>query len=383
VSLPQFILANIERILQRWEDFARSLEPGRTLGITALRNDAERMLRFIAADMQTPQSVREQFDKSVGQGAESTDAERNAGRDHGVARATDNFNLMELVSEYRALRSTVTSLWLAETAPSPETALELVRFGEAIDQVLAESVDHFTSKIDKEADLFTASIGHDLRNPLNAIAMAGLLLNASDTLDPRARSAIAQIQLSVGRIENMLQQLGDFTRVRLGAMIGYDRRQTDVADVCRRIVAEIQTSHPGRRLSLRHEGDMSAMVDPSRIGELLSNVIGNAVQHGSSDGEVAVHGYAHGDDVLVDVHNAGPPIPPDQIKLLFEPMRRGRTTRAREPGSLGLGLYIARTIAVAHGGDIQVVSNTSGTTFRTMLPRHGQPSAGIPPVFLT
>jgi len=98
---------------------------------------------------------------------------------------------------------------------------------------------------------------------------------------------------------------------------------------------------------------------------------------------VAVHGYAHGDDVLVDVHNAGPPIPPDQIQLLFEPMRRGRTTRARHPGSLGLGLYIARTIAVAHGGDIQVVSNTSGTTFRTMLPRHGQPSAGIPPVFLT
>jgi signal transduction histidine kinase len=382
VSLPQFILANMERILQRWEDFARSLEPGRTLGVTALRNDAERMLRFIAADMQTPQSVHEQFDKSVGQGAESTDAERTAGRDHGIARAIDNFNLIELVSEYRALRSTVTSLWLAETAPSHETALELVRFGEAIDQVLAESVDHFSSKIDKEADLFTASIGHDLRNPLNAIAMAGLLLNASGTLDPAARSAVAQIQLSVRRIENMLQQLGDFTRVRLGAMVGYDRRRTNVAEVCRHIVEEIQTSHPTRKLSLREDGDMAAMVDPSRIGELLSNIIANAVQHGSFDGEVAVHAYADGDDVRVDVHNTGLPIPPDQIETLFEPLRRGRTTRARDPGSLGLGLYIARTIAIAHGGDIQVVCDASGTTFRTILPRHGQPSAGIPPVLL-
>jgi len=212
--------------------------------------------------------------------------------------------------------------------------------------------------------------------------MAGMLLNSSDTLDPRARSAIKQIQLSVGRIENMLQQLGDFTRVRLGAMVGYDRRPTDVADVCRHIVAEIQTSHPARKLSLREEGDMAAMVDPSRLGELLSNVIGNAVQHGAADGEVAIHAYAKGDEVLVDVHNAGPPIPQDQIAVLFEPMRRGRTTSARQAGSLGLGLYIARTIAMAHGGDIHVVSNASGTIFRTMLPRHGHRSAGIPPVLL-
>ena len=188
--------------------------------------------------------------------------------------------------------------------------------------------------------------------------------------------------MSVGRIENMLQQLGDFTRVRLGAMVGYDRRPTDVADVCRHIVAEIQTSHPARTFELREDGDMAAMVDPSRIGELLSNVIGNAVQHGSSDGEVAVHAYAKGDEVRVDVHNAGPAIPQDQIEVLFEPMRRGRTARPREPGSLGLGLYIARTIAMAHGGDIHVVSDKSGTIFRTMLPRQGQPSAGVPPVLL-
>jgi len=374
-SLSQFILANMETILQRWEDFARTLEAGRLLSISALRNDAERMLRFVAADMLTMQSDAEQYDKSIGQGKQLPDSQQSAGHDHGVARASDNFSLMEVVSEYRALRSTVTSLWLSETELTEDTAQQLVRFDEAIDQILAESVVRFSSKIDQEADLFTASIGHDLRNPLNAISMAGMLLNTSDALDARGRLAVKQIELSVGRIENMLRQLGDFARVRLGAIVGYDRQQADVAEICRQIVEEFRTSHPDRHFEFQNDGDTMALVDSVRLGELLSNLLGNAIQHGSTDGEVRVQAYGSADDVLIEVHNAGPAIPKDQIDVLFEPMRRGPSTQPREPGSLGLGLYIARTIALAHGGNVSVVSTDGETTFRTQLPRHGRPVA--------
>src|SRR5689334_12464740 len=226
MRLAAFILANTERILQAWEDFARSLPAGRPMPAGALRDDADRMLRFIAHDMDTRQSRHEQFLKSIGAGPQPTTDDASAAQDHGLARAVDRFSLSELVSEYRALRASVLSLWLDSGEADSDTQ-QIVRFNEAVDQLIAESVARYSRKLDTDADVFTASIGHDLRNPLNAIAMSAQLLNESAALSGADKGAVDQINSSAVRMGAMLGELQDFSRVRLRGMLNFERERLD------------------------------------------------------------------------------------------------------------------------------------------------------------
>jgi signal transduction histidine kinase len=372
MQLSQFILDNLEPILQKWEDFARSLEPGRRMSVRALRNDAERMLRFVAADMEAYQTRQEQFDKSVGTGPELPAGQQSAAQDHGLGRATDRFSLIEMVSEYRALRASVARLWLDAPSQSNDRdcMVELVRFNEALDQILAESVVRFTSKLDTDADLFTASIGHDLRNPLNAVVVSSQVLSQSTTLSEQDRAAVIRIERSAGRITGMLNELRDFTRTRLGALVELKRERCDLGEICRRIVDELSAAYPTRRLSMEQIGEMTAEIDSSRVAQLLSNLVGNALQHGSVGGPVTVVARGASDSITISIHNKGPAIAADQLKTIFDPLNRGPQGRSEDPGSLGLGLYIARQIALAHGGNIEVVSTlVEGTTFSAHLSR--------------
>jgi signal transduction histidine kinase len=372
VRLSEFLLSNQERILQRWEDFARTLPRGRNMSIAALRNDAARMLEFVAADLETSQSPQQQFNKSIGLGRQPPGGERSPANDHGIERALHRFSIGEIVSEYRALRASVTQLWLDESPATYESVIELVRFNEAVDQILAEAVVCFSEKMDADADLFTASVGHDLRTPLSAVVNSAEVLKHSTTLSAAERAVAMRIQQSALRIAAMLRQLNDFTRVRLGGVVGYQRESSNVGELCRASIDEIQASHPGRQISFMQSGDTTANVDRVRIAQLISNLIANAIQHGSVGGNVAVQVAGEDKHVCVEVHNEGPAIDPAQLSLIFEPMSRGRKS-GNEPGSLGLGLYIARTIAYAHGGTIEVSSTDSdGTTFVVQLPRTGE-----------
>jgi len=373
MRLAKFILDNRERILQRWEDFARTLSRGGDMGIAALRNDAGRMLEFVAADLETRQSPLQQYEKSIGLGPQLPDGEQSAAHAHGLERAMGRFSIGEILSEYRALRASVTQLWLDESPVTYENVIQLVRFNEAVDQILAEGIMSFSRKMDADADLLTASVGHDLRTPLNAVVMAAALLNGSASLSEPERTAAMRIQHSALRIGAMLRQLNDFARVRLGGVVGYQREPSNIGELCRAAIDEIEVSHPGRKISFVQSGDTAAEVDRIRVTQLLSNLIANAIQHGSVDGEVSVRVARENMHVRVEVHNEGPAIDPAELRVIFEPLSRGRKS-ADEPGSLGLGLYIARTIADAHAGTIEVSSATqAGTTFVVRLPRTGQP----------
>ena len=165
MRLSQFILDNLEAILQEWENFSRSLTPGSAMSIKELRDDAERMLRFIVADMETGQTRQQEVAKSKGHGRVLPLEQTSAAQQHGVGRAVERFSLVELVSEYRALRASVTRMWIDAVPATKESVAQIVRFSEGIDQILAEGVTTFTEHLDQEANLFTASIGHDLSNP--------------------------------------------------------------------------------------------------------------------------------------------------------------------------------------------------------------------------
>ncbi len=374
MRLANFILGNIESIMHAWEDFARSLPPGSRMNVAALRNDAEQMLRFVAQDMETQQSSREQYLKSIG-GGKQPDHDSSAARDHGLARAKDRFSLSELVSEYRALRASVLSLWL--TSPDADSDMQqVIRFNEAIDQLIAESVQRYSGKLDRDADVFTASIGHDLRNPLNAISMSAQLLDNSRVLSQPEKNAVHQISQSAARMANMINELQDFSRVRLSTTLTINRQLLNVADVCEEVVEEIRAAIPQCKIAFLKSGNTMATVNGERIGQMLSNLVSNAVQHGTPNCDVEVAVQADAEAVTIAVTNEGPQIPAEALERIFEPLFRTDDSPHANRTHLGLGLYIARTIARAHGGDINVTSTESGTTFEVRIPRWASTNAG-------
>ena len=216
-----------------------------------------------------------------------------------------------------------------------------------------------------------AVVGHDLRSPLGVILMAAEALNESSEAETLA---VAKLLRSSGtRMRCMLDELLDLTRARLGGGIPVAPRAVDLDPVTRRIVSELQAMHPARAISLRVAGDTRGEWDENRIEQVLSNLLENALRHGSSSESimVTVDGCARAVVELL-VHNAGH-IPRELVSRIFEPFQQGERGRARQEG-LGLGLYIVRQIALAHGGDVTVESSEShGTTFRVTLPRQSTP----------
>lgn len=368
MRLSSFILENMEAILQQWEDFARSFEHAQDLSIEALRDDAERMLRFVAADIESEQTQDEEFVKAKGLGPALPRGESSAAHQHGVGRAADRFSLIELVSEYRALRASVTRMWIGATPITLESVGQLVRFNEAIDQILAEGVMRFSESIDRDADLFTASIGHDLSNPVNAVAMSARGLAASRDLSPMDREMVSRIERSTARMGGMLSDLRDFTRSRLGGLVHIDPEACDVAAIVRNVVDELAAIHSDAHISVECSGDLHAQADARRITQLLSNLVANALQHGRAKGDVTIVAEGNVDAISVEVHNSGGAIEADRIRTVFDPLTGG--PGKRDDARLGLGLYIARQIVRAHGGTIGVRSAPdSGTSFTVRLPR--------------
>src|SRR4051794_5434702 len=182
MRLADFILSNVEPILVEWEAFARSISPGATMNKLALRDHAADILRATARDMMQWQSATQQSDKSKGHGDAGRKSDRLNGASavHAVERVGSGFDLMEVVAEYRALRASVIRLWRESAPDADERDLaDVTRFDEAIDQSLTKAVSSYTEHVDRSRQMFLAILGHDLRNPLNAMMMSAEGLRAT------------------------------------------------------------------------------------------------------------------------------------------------------------------------------------------------------------
>lgn len=374
MRLSDFIRTNHSVIVREWEKFAATLLPAAG-GMTdfALRDHAEEILNAIVADLESPQDAAEQSEKSKGHGEEHR--MEGVGRIHAALRIEGGFGLSQLVAEYRALRASVFRLFEQAAGEMGATSLrQVTRFNEAIDEALVEATDRYVLVMTRTSDQFLAVLGHDLRNPLGAISMsAGLISRRADHTNTQAASLILT---SAERMRRMVDDLLDLTRTRLGSGIPIAPEPAHLKSICEDVVAELQAFYPDRLLDFNAGGDLRGTWDPDRLAQVLSNLVGNALQYGARDRPITVDARADGEEVVMEVHNEGNPIPTAIVANIFEPMVRGGGRRQGDKmRSLGLGLHIAREIVLAHGGTVSVKSTAGeGTTFCVRLPRHARAS---------
>ena len=370
MRLSQFIITNSEKILAEFEAFARSIVPEGTMDIAQLRDHAQQMLTVIAHDLETPQTKREGTEKSRGRSDSNEISPDTPAQEHGFRRAQSGFTMAEMVSEYRALRSSVIRLWIEDKGELGDVDLvDLVRFNEAIDQALAESTARFMKEIEETRETFLGILGHDLRSPLGAIITSAKFMLEAEPPAPIVRTLIERIVSSGERMNDMVATLLDFTRSRLGVAIPIERTALDLNTVLRNSVDEIKAGHPEANVVLRTSGDLRGKWDGARLSQVLSNLLSNAITHGSAGTPVTVTARGKGDHVVISVHNLGAPIPPQHFQQIFKPMSR-TASATLDPNHLGLGLYIAERVITAHSGTIDVESaEGTGTTFTTRLPR--------------
>jgi signal transduction histidine kinase len=213
---------------------------------------------------------------------------------------------------------------------------------------------------------FIAVLGHDLRNPLAAVA-AGIRLLHKEQQSEKSRSVLGMMQSSVARMTGLIGDVLDFARGRLGGGFAVEVAEENMQAVLAQVAGELSGANPEREIDMEMAVSRPVYCDRARIGQLFSNLLGNALAHGARDKPIRVRAGTAGGVFELSVSNAGEQIPPAAIPQLFKPFVRGTVTPSQQ--GLGLGLYIASEIARAHGGTLTATSSPQETcfTFRMKL----------------
>ena len=372
MKLSAFITAHLPAILAEWDAFARTLFPFETgKSNLALRDHAEQMLRELAADIDTDQSTRQQIQKS--KGLEGPDSPDSAAAIHGTLREHIGFSLVQLAAEFRALRATVLRLWLREiTHVTEDISYDMVRFNEAVDQALAESVATYSVRTNRTRDTFLAILGHDLRTPLSVMSLSGHYLRRPGFGTEETRETGQRIVANAASMRSMVNDLLEYGRSQLGGEMSISRQQVDMAQVCQAALDDARAAYSDLEFAFDVQGEATGQFDGARLQQVYSNLLINAAQYGIAGRGIKMTLHGQRDGVTVQVCNFGPVIPAEFLDAMFDPL-----VQLAIPGlqrtfssSSGLGLFIAREITNAHAGKISVSSSLeAGTIFTVWLPR--------------
>jgi signal transduction histidine kinase len=223
-----------------------------------------------------------------------------------------------------------------------------------------------------------AIVGHDLRNPLAAMKGSAALLSHAHDLPDAHQEHASRILSNARRMERLLRDLLDFTRVRVGVGLPMAPMEANLVDLSRRAVSDLGRDAEGR-VTVEGRGDVGGVWDPDRLEQVVANLVSNALKYGPALRPVRVVVDGLRDDVVLSVSNEGEGLSPDQAARLFEPYQRGRSGDDQEGRSVGLGLFVVRRIAEVHGGAAWVETEPGrGTTFTVRLPRGRAPAAAAP-----
>lgn len=357
MRLAEFIRGQTDALLADWETFARTLPAANDADIVVLRDHAREMLMVIASDLEQPQSSIQEGIKSRGRSDASSSTPPTAAQSHGADRAGLGFTVDQMVAEFRALRASVVRSWLQNGDVTNSDIPDLIRFNEAIDQAIAESITRFSTDVARTKERFLAILSHDLRTPLNAVLSSSqFMLDRGELVEPYG-TLMSGIATSTRRMTRMVNDLLDFTRTRFGDSIPIVLETTDVRLIIHAVVAEIGAAHPDHVVQIETSGLLRGKCDPHRIAQALTNLVANAVQHGTPNMPIKVTGRGTYNHCVLAVHSYGPAIPAERIATLFNATNGGSDRR-----HVGLGLYIAEKITAAHGGRLVVQSDVNAGT---------------------
>lgn len=247
---------------------------------------------------------------------------------------------------------------------------ELVLSRKRLETLVAEATRHQAEAKDRAlfAEQMIGIVSHDLRNPLSAITVATALLARGELGESQKRTA-SRISRAAERATRLIADLLDFTQARLGKGLSISKRELDLHAAISDDVDELAHVYPSRILKHIRTGDGTCFADADRLAQLVGNLVSNAVTHGDAERPITVTSSLEAQSFTVAVHNSGASIPVEAQANIFEAMTRGRNAPAAGR-SVGLGLFIVREIAKAHGGRAEVESSAEGgTTFRAIFPR--------------
>ncbi len=363
MHLSEFIRINTDQILREWEDFARKLTGELPLPRWLLRDHAALIIGRIA-DALEPRDRAEIPDADR---ERSPDPTKHPTPAHVELRIESGFDLLQIMAEYFALRSCIMHRWRhADPGSFANGADEIARFAELIDDNVSAAVSYYKERETQYRDRFIGILGHDLRNPINAILLNATSLATRTSGDVQLQT-ISHILSSTRRLSSMVNDLLDFARGRLGSPMPITRVFTDLGKLVSEIVAEAQSANPHSAIELVSSGDLTGNWDTERLKQMIANLVLNAIQHGIGE-RVSVTVRSSDDVILLEVHNQGPPISPELLPTIFDPLVRG--TMDQNDAGLGLGLFIVSEIVTAHRGTIDVTSSEeAGTSFTVRLPR--------------
>ena len=212
---------------------------------------------------------------------------------------------------------------------------------------------------------FIAVLGHDLRNPLASIRGGTELLSKTPLID-KAKEVVELVQKSADRMARLIDNVLDFARGRLGGGLALERDHAPLQPVLEQVINELRATHPDQEIQFNARLHEPVSSNRERLGQLLSNLVSNALTHGAPNTPVVVDAIAEGGTFELSIANRGEPIPPALLDKLFEPFFRAATRPTRE--GLGLGLYIANEIARSHDGKLTVTSTSEETRFTLRMP---------------
>src|SRR5580765_2719962 len=261
MRLADFIARNNEAILAEWETFAAGLLPAAS-GMTALalRNHARQILMAVVKDLSTLQTREAQSQKSKGNAPKLLGAPETAAQTHAVLRARSGFDINQLVAEYRALRASVLRLWMDECQPGEINLDDVVRFNEAIDQGIAESIHFFSAQVLQARNLLLGMLGHDMRSPLNTILMTSQYLAALNA-GASVSEAASRLIRSGASMKALLDDLVDFNRTHLGLGINVAVANVDLAALLADELEQLRGAHPSRQIEVNIVGHTQGVWD--------------------------------------------------------------------------------------------------------------------------
>jgi light-regulated signal transduction histidine kinase (bacteriophytochrome) len=229
------------------------------------------------------------------------------------------------------------------------------------------------AEIERARTHLIAMLGHDLRDPLNSISMAATVLERGG----QGQKLGQRIQASSGRMQRLISQALDMSRVQGGAGLSIKAAPTNLAQLITDIVEEMRTAHPATTFDVDMPGTVMGVLDPDRFGQIIANLLSNARHHGEVGSPVHLTLSSDETRALIHVRNRGEPIPGEIANDLFSPFKRHAVGFSRNRSGLGLGLYIAQQIAVGHGGSIEYRYDEPYVVFIVDVPLQGPEAANV------